>query len=76
MMTPSTSEQAAKALGPLLWLAGFAVIFLANELWPWGGLCAGTGYLSSSFGYWKETERLRKEIEVLSSRGIKKWELV
>jgi hypothetical protein len=68
MTTPSTLEKAAKPLGFLLWLAGFALIFFTEHLWKWGGLCTGFGYFFSYFGYRKEAERLRKEIDNLSVR--------
>jgi hypothetical protein len=76
MRAPPASERAAKALGPLLWLAGFAWIFLATDQWPWGAGVAGAGYLLSYFGWWKESERLRREIEALSPGKLRKWELV
>jgi hypothetical protein len=50
----------------VLWLAGLLLIFFTEHLWKWGGLCTGFGYFFSCFGYRKEAERLRKDLENLS----------
>jgi hypothetical protein len=66
MTTPSPLEKAAKPLGFVLLLAGVVLIFFTEHLWKWGGVCTGFGYFFSYFGYRKEAERLRKDIEELS----------
>jgi len=74
MTTSPMPEKAAKTVGLLLWLAGLSLVFFTEHLWKWGGLCTGFGYFFSYFGYRKEAERLRKEIENLSRRetaGVK-----
>lgn len=64
MTTPPRSETAAKTLGHLLWIVGFSLIFITDPLWKWGGLCTGFGYFLSYYGYRREAERLRKEVEI------------